>query len=373
MKFSTVTASALHVLKHKRTQSVSDNITIFDFDEIKKAASCISNDGSGFLGDNNTLPTAELIGKYRAYGLDEVFGDDGIMYYSEDTSVIKARNIMFSELFENDILFCALQDFSNAMKSITAVTDSRTQNRLEQLSNICAAKQYIRAFHELYKNGKSALISSSSEMLLKLYSLVCREISGKGFFELYKKYSSIPDEYTDVKSITLTVDLDGGFRPDGIGIVSLNKQNYKDIEPTGQCSVCRRDIKAVRPDAMTDAVLTAADKHIAGILDMVGINVKRSISSRMDDIKQLLDEIHFIVNAACVMRELKDRMSVNFVYDYDDSWNIDLCNIAEEYRKLKLGYDADAVSGVTADDFLYESALMCIGLGIGVWTKAVRQ
>ena len=221
----------------------------------------------GFISQNDNIPTLDLIQKYREYGLNDVFGEDGILFYTEDSTIITERNMMFMELSEKNQVFNELDESFKIYENLLNVISETDNTRSDMLKYICSSKKYVDMFCKLVLSD--SLIKSESVMLKKLYVSICNVVVSDRFLKFKKLLDRIPDNYSDVRSITFTLNLDSGFSPCGIRIDSINSN-------TSNNRHMRRN-PSTSSGNFSFAVLNYADRYLSDELKFLRTDIKKEL------------------------------------------------------------------------------------------------
>jgi len=307
-----------------------------------------------FLGDSGCFPPPSVIEQYRCCGLDTVFGEDGILYYTENEDVIRMRNELFSELREDFVLREAFLNFQKSAEIILQYTASTALSRAETMKKLCTAKQYLGMFADFAE--AVSYENCTSRGTKKFYEIVCNEIKHPDFVKLREILQKIPTDYWDIRSITVTVNLDAGFYPTSIGLVSVGKNISAITEIQSEDS------------AFLHAILSSADKWIEKQLEALLAEVEKLLKRRISEKKRFFEEVLFAMKVADVMTALERYGSFDFS-DQTEQTGKNLCSTVKAYEKIKMGYPPDVISGTeNSEDVYYEADLMH-HMGIGVMVK----
>ena len=247
-----------------------------------------------------------------------------MMRISGDQQVIKYR----CDIFEDILRYPALReelhalldrvDFLRTYGSFTKESDA--SGIWELIHRLDEMKEYIECVEGIYRCLNEKEIHSEGLTALKEYVKALYE--DNGFEALKQDIAQLKVGASEIKSVTLGVNLNDRFEPNGIGIVSINSRYFtKSGILANFCDFLNRQDE-LSPDitwkkkytfrtgageAGSPALEQAADAMMRGRAGMAGI-VTPPPDSRSDDVMHSLDRAATAMLSATV-RKLKQILS----------------------------------------------------------------
>lgn len=110
----------------------------------------------------NALPAADVLEEYSQSGLDRLFGDESILFYSDDAEVIRFRHEIMKDILDNkpvtEVLKTFAASYEELRSKVSVSGDSDTNKSI--LLRISLAKKYTSMMSELAEklNGAAVLL-----------------------------------------------------------------------------------------------------------------------------------------------------------------------------------------------------------------------
>lgn len=305
----------------------------------------------------NALPAADALEEYSQSGLDRLFGDESILFYSDDAGVIRFRHEIMKDILDNKPVAGALKIFAASyeeLRSKVSVSGDSDTNK-SMLLRISLAKKYTSMMSEIAEKMNEAG-NLASEGMRRLRKIITGETESKEFVALSKHIGKIPDNIMNAKSITIAVNLDEYFEPMESGIISLNNYEYtgssiferilrmdfSDSDRRTLAPIVRSDEKdPVKLFDFNQMAMSSMNNLIVRQLKNIGADTGKILTYNLRVLSGLAEEIKFVVRGAEIINTLTE-YGVPFVYPEPAKGKISTLvnyyDITTEYEKQVLGY-----------------------------------
>ncbi len=152
-------------------------------------------------------------------------------YFTSDPAVIAYRQKTFDDLRRLPVLSRTL---AHVVPILCDITELR---RLDRTSNMSVGESYLYSFTEieLYVSAVENLHGGLSELkdqltspgFISLWSFVDELCQSDYYRELNDRLKELSRRVSDIRSITVGINLDGQFRPTEAGVLSVNSEPFK--------------------------------------------------------------------------------------------------------------------------------------------------
>lgn len=157
--------------------------------------------------------------------LDKILGEDISSFYTVNEGIIRERQEIFKDLFENDNLFCDFEDIYVLLNSLINSFESIGISKESSLNSVLTVNAYITFIEESYNKLKHYSLKSSR--LNEFLRLIKKEKENKNFDALKENCSKITNDIKKISSVTIGINLDPELRPIEAGLVSVNANSYR--------------------------------------------------------------------------------------------------------------------------------------------------
>lgn len=293
-------------------------------------------------------PTEAFITAYDTV-LGSVLKHDGIMYYTEDSSVIQYRRELYRELLSNRKLLDALIDFTEKYM----FPDTKTDTGSQLLAGLVMYRANVFAVQEL--NSFLTSQSLKSEVMNSLKKYFSEIISSEKWHHAMETFEKIPEELLEIKSITLGVNLDSSGNAHEAGIASLNPYYFVSNHPLEKLLRLGDEIHTAEPLLKPDRersdlyfdlnreLMRTVDRVIVKELKKLHVDYGVLLGGDIGFHESLLHEIAFLTESSVLLSDLQ-ACGVKLRFGRNDGtqdteYAVDIPKTVEKYR---LGY-ADPV------------------------------
>ena len=147
---------------------------------------------------------------------------------SAKPEVIQYRCDVFEDILKYPTLRGELHDLLDRvdfLKTYGSFTkESDASGIWELVHRLDEMDEYIQCVQSIYQSLNEREIHSAGLLALKEYVKDLYE--DNGFSELQKDIAELKTDASDIKSVTLGINLNNRFEPNGIGIVSINSKYF---------------------------------------------------------------------------------------------------------------------------------------------------
>lgn len=240
-----------------------------------------------------------------------------------DKAIIDYRSAIYSELSKEPALCEKLYDIFDTMRFY--VQDSahieKGSTIWELLTRLKSLESYSYSIVELYETLKDHEFTSDGMKKFKGYITKIHDTTG--FEELLKDISIISDEISNVKSLTIGVNLDQNFYPEETGIISLNSYFFTEQ------SALKRFIKFQNKDQISDKEFTpfTIERHTDG-LDRISKKFGKGDSMNRPTDSPLMNNLNRIIER--MLPSMTDKIK-KVINRYVDVSGKALSNLADEF------------------------------------------
>jgi len=187
-------------------------------------------------------------------------------------NIIDYRRDIYSDLRSDPVLCEELHEIFDAMSFYVndrPNTIDKTSTIWDLFMRLRALDSYVGSVRRIAKALEGKEFSSEG---MKRFAAYMNEVySNSGFDELAEDIAEIGEEISDIRSMTLGVNLDQDFYPEEVGILSLNRFWF------GEQGILKRFIKYHRKDQINDKKIFPFNMEMPDDgLDMVEKRMNRS-------------------------------------------------------------------------------------------------
>lgn len=228
--------------------------------------------------------------------------DDLLLLFTSNKETIKYRNEIFKELCDNRQLFnklISIEDSIFNFLEVNRVIDSNS-NMEKDLYSIKELELYTDCVDGLYDILNCEVIKSKG--LNQLKDIITEIFEGKEYTTLKKELSKQTKKISQIKSITVGINLDAQLKPFESGIVSINTENFKSgniVDRLLRGEVQRNDYVCMTPLDAVSKSTSPTDQEAINMSIIRGLyNItRRSVSSFRPSVKKYInDKSYFFVN-----------------------------------------------------------------------------
>lgn len=148
---------------------------------------------------------------------------------TEDPEVTRYRSDVFSDIYRNEAMrneMLRILDRINFLRDYGSIgrTYEESASIWDLLHRMDELKDYIQCVEAIFKSLSEA--SVRSEGLLHLREYIDALYHDNGFLELKKDIEALRATTSDLRSVTVGINLNERFEADGIGLISINNKYF---------------------------------------------------------------------------------------------------------------------------------------------------
>lgn len=148
---------------------------------------------------------------------------------TEDPEVTRYRSDVFSDIYRNEAMrneMLRILDRINFLRDYGSIgrTYEESASVWDLLHRMDELKDYIQCVEAIFKSLSEA--SVRSEGLLHLREYIDALYHDNGFLELKKDIEALRATTSDLRSVTVGINLNERFEADGIGLISINNKYF---------------------------------------------------------------------------------------------------------------------------------------------------
>lgn len=247
-----------------------------------------------------------------------------LLHMPIDERIINYRRTVYDELSAAPELCSDLFDIFDAMRFYVndhAVSLDKSSTIWELLTRLKSLENYANSIIRLNETVKGH--EFKSEGMKKFAGYISDIYNNSGFDELTKDISGISDEISNIRSVTIGVNLDPNFYPEETGIISLNTYWF------GEQSVLGRFMKYHRKDQLNDKDLMpfTMEMHDDG-LDRVSKKFGKGGAINRPSDSPLMNNLNKIIERMLPSMTAKLKKVIN---KYVDTSGKALAELADEF------------------------------------------
>ena len=253
-------------------------------------------------------------------------------YFTSDPEVIAYRQSTIRELVSIPELLETLSGIHPILDDIMELRrlDDETETPADSyLYSITEIELYVSALDTMYKGLSEVENRLESSAFRALFAAVRELIESEYYVELNKKLKELSAHVSEIKSITVGVNLDSEMRPESAGVISVNSERFKSgkiLDKILRLSFKNDGFTAIAPlsplgkhsdnkqEAMNSAFFNAISEvfrsSVRGWRDIVA----EYVIENTDFLLKLLPEIEFLSRSAELVSRLADREGVDITY-----------------------------------------------------------
>ncbi len=148
---------------------------------------------------------------------------------TDNPEVTKYRSDVFEDIYQNEAMrdeMLRILDRINFLRDYGSIgkTFEEAANMWDLMHRLDELKDYIQCVEAIFKSLSDAQVHS--EGLLRLKEYVDGLYHDNGFSELKKDIAALRATTSELKSVTVGINLNDRFEADGIGLISINSRYF---------------------------------------------------------------------------------------------------------------------------------------------------
>jgi DNA mismatch repair protein MutS len=245
-----------------------------------------------------------------------------LFYITQDPSLIRYRQELFAELLENIELYELLMELMPALESF--YLSFQEKNTRRSIGNNLYAPNEIARFIECLDaiQTKTAKQEVQSESLQHVFQAFRQLYDSPTHRHLVLEFSEITATLSDIKSVTIGINLDSQLNTVEAGIVSVNNKPYKSGHPIDKFLraqwktdgyICRsplipvsKGLNKTEATSINAAFTTAFNKIILGTVENWKSSVRDYIALEGNALCTMYSEMVWIRSVMKALKRLKE-------------------------------------------------------------------
>ena len=243
-------------------------------------------------------------------------------FVTTDIDVINYRLDALGDLLENRTLFYAMQEIVPQISALQELRQFSSMSR-DDIENLYAVRElntYIELVEYLYANLNKYELKSA--MFTEISAAVNEIHDSEEYLKIKEKLPENMKLITDLKSITVGVNIDAAMRPTESGIISLNSEPFVSgniIDKLFRLDMGENPYQCAAPLSVPPKILTAAERQqfeatvntavhklLKSSLNSWRPAIKAYSDSKINFLMRYYENLRFLVCAAEFFYKLKD-------------------------------------------------------------------
>ncbi len=274
-----------------------------------------------------------VLGELGIYEIFEMKSRSLSEFLTCDTDVINYRQETLRDLLAVPELLDTLSGIYPILadiRELRRLDDEKVSGAESYLYSITEIELYVSVLETL-KRGFDGVRDRIKGTAFHNFADFVDEVTGSEYYaELNKKLKALTDRVTEVKSVTIGVNLDAEMRPEFAGVISVNAEKFKSgrvldkilrLSFKNDAYTCIASLSPVgkgqsenRQEALVGAFNSAIEEvfrsSVRGWRNIVG----NYVMENTDFLLKLLPEIEFISRAAELVRKLGGKIGCAVTY-----------------------------------------------------------
>ncbi len=269
-------------------------------------------------------------------GLKEIFGITSASicdFFTSDPAVIKYRQAAMEDLLTYPELLGTLGEIEKILQDIRELRildDEDGGSGESYLYSITEIELYVSCIDTLGKGFAEIVGEFKSDAFAKLSSYAKEITTSEYYAELNEKLKALSGRVSDVKSITIGVNLDNQLRPESAGVISVNAERFKSgrmldkilrLSFKNDAFTCIAELSSFgkgqsdnKKEALEGAFNTAIEDVFRSSVKGWRSVVADYVMENTDFLLELLPEIEFMSKSAELVKRLRQRGGCDMVY-----------------------------------------------------------
>lgn len=148
---------------------------------------------------------------------------------TDDPAVTQYRSDVFADIYQNEAMcdeILRILDQINFLRDYGSIgrTHDEAKGIWDLMHRLDELKDYIQCVEAIFKSLSDADVHSQGLLCLKAY--IDDLYHDNGFAELKKDIEALRAATTDLRSVTVGINLNDRFEADGIGLISINNKYF---------------------------------------------------------------------------------------------------------------------------------------------------